>query len=317
MSNLMRMAAADCHVSEEWIQNVVVNGANRVKLLKISRKGSSKSRVVHRPSAELELLQRWLTLRFFNNLNVHGIAMAFKKNTSILHNAERHRNSKYFVRVDFKDFFNSIKFADVVSVVSGYFDGAGYALVDGDLELIRKICFTREGRLPVGYISSPSLSNAVMYEFDVKLVALMGQCADKLGNAVVTRYADDVVFSTDIKGGCNNFLEIFRGYVKACASPKLTINEDKTIFTSRPGGSAIVTGLRVCQDGHITVTRKYKDEIRLLLSLFEKRRLKKEDYSVLRGHLSYIQFSAPAFFSKLCAKYYLEIESIRSQADHF
>ncbi|MBF7731107.1 retron St85 family RNA-directed DNA polymerase [Pseudomonas sp. N040] len=312
MSNLVKLAAKDCYVSEEWIKSVIDSGPNNVKIIHIKKKGDpNKTRIIHRPSAELETLQRWLTLTIFNQLANHEIAMAFLRGKSILSNAERHRKSKYFIRVDFKDFFKSIKADDLFKTIKFYNKSNSLiSLSESDQFFIKRVCFDKLGRLPIGYISSPAISNAVMYDFDTRLLSLVNDNKAKLGAGIITRYADDIVFSTDTKGGCLEFLNLFKIMVNKNLSPRIFINEKKTIFSSRAGGSAIVTGLRVCQDSHITITRDYKDKIRLMLSLFEKGKLMQEDTATLRGHLSYIEHVAPAFFSKICAKYLYGISKI-------
>src|SRR5712692_1936401 len=68
------------------------------------------------------------------------------------------------------------------------------------LVLAHQICFDKKHSLPIGYISSPAISNAVMYDFDKMLYIIVNENQEKIGKGVVTRYADDIVFSTDIKG---------------------------------------------------------------------------------------------------------------------
>ncbi|MGA3983696.1 retron St85 family RNA-directed DNA polymerase [Ralstonia nicotianae] len=309
MPSLITLAATECFVPEIWVRDVIRLGPSRVKRLRIRKKSSASYRVIKRPSAELEILQRWLTLKFFENLEMHDAAMAFRRGRSILTNAQHHVDSKYFLRIDFTNFFPSIKYDDLKKSVdkSSKNKGTFDAYHDADL-FIKRVCFDENERLPIGYISSPAISNAVMLEFDEKVHRLIESNEEKLGAGKFTRYADDVVFSTDKKGGCTEFLKIFSSLVDGTTSPKLSINEKKTIFSSKLGGSAIVTGLRVCRDSHITVNREYKDQIRLMLSLYEKGKLDKEEHKNLKGHLSYVRSVAPAFFSRLCAKYFKSIE---------
>jgi len=304
MFSLINLAAQECKVSEDWVESVLRSGYSRVKKIKIPKKGKAGFRIVSRPSAELEILQRWVTVRFLNQYRIHPIAMAFLPNRSILTNAVWHKCGKYFIRVDFKDFFPSIRLADLVKVLyedkGCAFPISAYA---GYTEFLQKVCFDFDRSLPIGYISSPCISNLVMWEFDDKLSQILSSNTAVLGNARVTRYADDIVFSSDKKGACNEFLSLLRKLVSTITNPSLKINEDKTRYTSRPAGTAIVTGLRVCVDSHITVTRQYKDSIRLMLSLHAKSKLKAADFPVLRGHLAYVRNVAPAFYSKLCLKY--------------
>lgn len=311
MPSLISLAAEECLVPESWVNDVVRQGSSRVKTLKIKKKNSEKFRLISRPSAELEILQRWLVLRFFSQLELHESAMAFRNGRSILTNANRHKKSSYFVRIDFKDFFSSIKLQDFfISIAKSKMCGLFLTEFSDYREFVGRICFDSNGRLPIGYITSPVISNAVMYQFDLTLSEAIASKREEFGNAILTRYADDIVFSTDIKGGCAAFLQFFEEFVRVWASPNLTINREKTIFSSKAGGSAMVTGLRVCSDNHVTVTRKYKDEIRLMLSLYAKNALKQEDIPVLKGHLCYVRHVSPAFFSNLCSKYLSAIEKL-------
>jgi hypothetical protein len=304
MTVFLELVAKECHVSTSWVEDVIRAGATRVVKIKVPKRDTSKYRLVSRPSNELEILQRWLLLRFFERLEMHNYAMAFRKGRSIVANAQRHRNGKYFIRIDFADFFPSITFSDFIHALMA--SPVGKALLDeypDARRFIERVCFDLNLRLPIGYVTSPIISNFVMGSFDRRLESLVAANAAEIGIGTVTRYADDVVFSTDKPGGCEKFLLLFSTLVATTASPVLKINSKKTNFTSRAAGSAIVTGLRVCADGHITVTRKQKDEARLLLSLYAKGKLKSEDVSSLRGHLAYLCHAAPAFYSKLCLKY--------------
>ncbi|PRE80881.1 retron St85 family RNA-directed DNA polymerase [Burkholderia gladioli] len=311
MPNFASLAATECHVPEDWVANVVRQGPRRAKILRIKKKNSDKFRSIARPSAELEMLQRWLLLKFFNQLELHDSAMAFRDGHSILTNAVRHKGSAYFIRIDFKDFFSSIKLQDFIMAMSQTkFFGFHLTEYSDYMEFIGKICFDSRGRLPIGYVTSPIISNAVMYRFDVALSNAISARTKEFGVSVLTRYADDIVFSTDLKGGCAAFLKFFQEFVSAWASPSLVINTEKTIFSSKAGGSAMVTGLRICNDNHITVTREYKDKIRLMLSLYQKSKLNEDELPALRGHLSYVKHVSPAFFSAICSKYLTAIEKL-------
>lgn len=310
MTNLITLASLHCNVPEEWIKDTVKMGPRRVKHVRVPKRNPAKFRVIARPSGELEILQRWLTEQFFNSVKLHDAAMAFRPKRSIFLNAKVHKNSKYFVRIDFQDFFNSITFLDVYAALEMHAAEMKILFSDDSRHFIKRICFDGKGRLPIGYISSPVLSNIVMIDFDTKLFKLIQEQNEKVGSGVLTRYADDIVFSTDLKGGCVEFLKLVRQLLCEFTSPNLVINEDKTIFSSKAGGSAMVTGLRICSDNHITVTRNYKDKIRLMLSLYRKKELDVVEIPALKGHLSYIRYVAPAFFSKLCIKYVDVIDSL-------
>lgn len=167
-------------------------------------------------------------------MRLHESAMAFREKRSILSNAKAHANSRFFVRVDFSDFFHSIRHADLMLSLAGSEATRELTARYTDAgEFIARICFDSNHRLPIGYISSPAISNAVMFEFDTRLESILHANADKTGIFKITRYADDIVFSTDKKGGCNSFLELFTAFTQAWASPSLSINTKKRCFRVR------------------------------------------------------------------------------------
>ena len=150
-----------------------------------------------------------------------------------------------------------------------------------------------------------------MYAFDIKVADLIS--GEQYGKVTYTRYADDLVFSTDKKGACREIRKLIEDLVVEHKSPDILINNAKTKFGSSTGGTASVTGLRVCENGHITLHRKQKDHIRLMLSLYSKGRLNEEEYRSLIGSLAYCQYVSPLFFSNLSKKYFRQIHELRSK----
>ena len=148
-----------------------------------------------------------------------------------------------------------------------------------------------------------------MHKFDIDLAKAV---SDKTlyGTVVYTRYADDIIMSTNKTNVCKKLLTIVKKTVKNNASPKIQINLEKTSLASSTGGTAFVTGLRICTAGKITIHKKHKDHIRLLLALLVKDKLDISEYESLRGHLSYIRHVDPAFYTKICNKYLHALEKL-------
>lgn len=161
------------------------------------------------------------------------------------------------------------------------------------------------------YPSSPILANAVMINIDGDLQALINSNPEKFGRACLTRYADDFVFSTDKAGACKSFVDEMRKLLMKTNSPRLKINDAKTRFMSRPGGSTLVTGLRINQFGGVRVHPDYRDHVRLLLKHFANGTLKRDEHRVLVGHLAHVEHADPQLFTRLSYKYFAEIARIR------
>jgi RNA-directed DNA polymerase len=311
--NIKEHISYDLNIPINLIDEALLSARTQVKRFHIPKKNGDK-RFILQPSKKLKTLQYWLIHNIFKKLPVHPAAMAYREGISILDNAKRHSQGKYFVKIDLKDFFPSVRFSDLLPIVKKWHvaENPGWALDIEAINLIRLCCFYTGDRLPVGYPSSPAICNFVMYEFDVALSNLISD-VPKFGEVVYTRYADDLVFSTSKKGVSKLLIETVSTLIANTTSPLLTINGSKTRIGSSTGGSALVTGLKVCDEGHITIHKKKKDQIRLLLSLYRKNMLKKEEFNSLIGHLSFIHHVDPSFYSKLSLKYFIEIDQLKNQ----
>lgn len=302
----------DLQVPETLINAAVGLARVRVKKFTVPKKAGGHREIYH-PSKKLKVVQYWIMRRVLSEMPVHDAAMAYREGTSILHNAESHLKNRFFLKMDLKDFFPSIRFQDFLPYLEQWHSckTPRWILDDHSKEFINQVCFYKQDRLAIGYPSSPQISNIVMHEFDSRVV---GETASgKYGAVVYTRYADDMVFSTNEAGACREIYEVVGRVIKSIKSPRLKVNPNKTRFGSSTGGTASVTGLRICPDGHITINRKLKNHVRLMLSLFKKGQLSEDEVPSLAGHLAYCHHVAPQFYSGLAKKYFKEIEQIRGR----
>ncbi|MES3676565.1 retron St85 family RNA-directed DNA polymerase [Halomonas elongata] len=301
----------DLQVPESLINEAISGARVRVKKFTIPKKSGGYREIYH-PSKKLKVIQYWLMHSVFCKMPLNDAAMAYREGISILHNAKAHSLNRYFLRMDFKDFFSSIRFSDIEPCLKIWHRNSNseWDLNARTLDFINKSCFFKGDRLAVGYPSSPVISNIVMKDFDSQVLSEMG--SGKYGDVVYTRYADDMVFSTNQRGACKEIVKSVEDVVGRCTSPVLKINKSKTRLGSSAGGSASVTGLKICRDGHITINRKLKDHIRLMLSLYAKGKLDSEEVPSLAGYLSYCHHVAPDFYSGLSSKFFKEIHQIRA-----
>jgi len=303
--------ASDLDIPVSLIDQALSVSRSHVKKFSI-KKRNGKMRKIFQPAKKLKTIQYWLMYKIFSKLPIHDSAVAYRDGISILHNAERHRENRYFVKIDFTDFFPSIKWDDFSPILDRWHKSVS---VDWEYNkeaenLIRNSCFYSGDILPIGYPSSPVISNIVMFAIDVDIKKILDD-KPKFGNVVYTRYADDIIISTDKKNVAKAILGEVEGIVQSSSSPTLSVNKSKTKIGSSTGGSAAVTGLKICSNGHITLYRKQKDHIRLLLSLYMKGNLNPKEHTSLLGHLAYVRYVAPEFYSKLQKKYFKEIYELR------
>ena len=308
--DIKEQISVDLKISNDFIESALGNSRKHVKKFYVSKRNGG-TRVILHPSSKLKTIQYWLINRVFSNLPTHEASAAYIQNKSILWNANQHKDSKYFLKIDFKDFFPSISWLDLQPLLEKWHrqNSPEWKFTDDAQSLIQLSCFYSHDSLPIGYPSSPIISNIVMNDMDEKITQLLSD-KDRYGVAVFTRYADDIVISTNKRNICKNICSDVSDLIKSVSSPKLTINRKKTRMGSRASGSAYVTGLRICED-HITIHKKQKSHIRLLLKLYKKDKLEKKEQLSLLGHLSYVKFVAPAFYTKLQMKYFNEITRLK------
>ena len=151
------------------------------------QKKSGGVRRILAPCSDLKKVQRDLNVILMNNYNFNDeIVHGFIKNHSIKTNAIVHKDAKYIVNIDLKNFFDTIHFGRVRGMFMGYpFEFSNYVATN----LAKIACY--EKKLPQGAPTSPTISNIICYRMDRELMHLCKKYKCKY-----TRYADDITIST-------------------------------------------------------------------------------------------------------------------------
>lgn len=292
---IIKNIANDLRLPVDFILKVAVTAGHRYKRYRIKKRTGGYRNIEH-PARELKLIQHWVIDNVLSNLPIHESVYSYRKGRNIRQNAERHRRNKYLLRVDFSDFFPSIKAEDILILLAMHQDKSNYPLSKTDLKVIASIV-CRRGALTIGAPSSPVISNAILFDLDTKLFNLASELS-----ITYTRYADDLFFSTSTPNSLDSFFEKAKDIVSTNYSPKLKINHKKTIFTSSKRRK-IVTGLTLTPDKKISIGRKLKRKIRSLVYKFGKGQLGLKEAVSLQGMLSYVRDIEPSFFESLERKY--------------
>ena len=109
---LVKALAADLGMLPSQIELISRTAPLRYKVFTIPKRDGTL-RVVAQPAREVKAIQRWLIKRLVAELPVHQAATAYQMGTSIKLNAERHINSNFILKMDFKNFFPSIEAKDI------------------------------------------------------------------------------------------------------------------------------------------------------------------------------------------------------------
>ncbi len=201
-------------------------------------KKTGGERTISAPMPRLKRSQYWILRNILEKLEIHDAAHGFRRDRSIVTNAQPHVGSEVIINLDLKDFFPSISYKRVKGIFSsfGYSEAAAtiFALLctEADveeLELDGQTYYVALGtrHLPQGAPTSPAITNILCRRLDRRLTAM----AAELG-FTYTRYADDLTFSASgdrLRGICN----VLRRTESIVAHEGLTIHPDKTRILRR------------------------------------------------------------------------------------
>lgn len=293
---LVDQIARETGVSADRINLIISTASRRYKSYTVPKR-TGGVRVINHPARPLKFLQRWIVRNFLVHLPVHESVLSYRDDVGIRRNAEVHVENNYLLRMDFADFFPSIKGDDIRRLLLANIENPPFVFLKSeDIDVIVRIS-CRNDALTIGAPSSPSISNAVLYGFDE---FVSKECVAR--EVKYTRYADDISFSTNRPNVLSEIHAIVDAYLGKQKSPRLKLNKDKTSFTSKKR-RRMVTGLVLTSDQKISIGRDKKREIKTLCHKFSKNELAVDRVSYLRGYLSFVHAVEPAFIDRLREKF--------------
>jgi RNA-directed DNA polymerase len=117
-----------------------------------------------------------------------------------------------------------------------------------------------------------------------------------------SRYADDLCFSTNPPNVLAGVLQGLREDIAARGSPRLMLNDKKTVFTSRKRLRRVV-GLVLTPTKKLSIGRPNKRNLKSQVFRFKSGGLLTEALDRLRGMLSFVKSVEPTFLEALSAKF--------------
>tara|TARA_R100000963_G_C4639069_1_gene102805 strand:- start:4 stop:939 length:936 start_codon:yes stop_codon:yes gene_type:complete len=295
--NFIERIAKEYSLPREKLSYICYQAPYSYKYYKIQKRDGGYRDIYH-PSAELKVIQRWLSAKLFSELPLHDAAMAYRKGISIRSNAEAHSMSNFILRMDFKNFFPSIKRDDLTRFFVDKRCLLG--ITEEEALQLSRVVSIKDGDdyyLPIGAPSSPVLANAIMYDIDV---SVSKYCAKN--SIFYTRYADDLTFSTKKVDVLKYIPRVVEGILRDEKYPTLSLNHKKTSFSSKKR-TRRVTGVKITPEGNLSVGRDLKRKIRTMVYLHLKGELEVSDLSTLSGLISYVNSIEPDFIERLASKY--------------
>jgi RNA-directed DNA polymerase len=254
-------------------------------------------RIISQPARELKLLQRSLLDLRLKYLPIHPAATAYRKGVSLRQNAEPHIGCDTIIKMDFKNFFPSIRGQDWIA----YCRANNVFETEFDIKASTLLLFHRPKsssvlRLSIGAPTSPLVSNVLLFNFDNSIT-------ERLPSSKInyTRYADDLTFSAPRAGYLHGVTSIVARTLREMPHPRLEINGEKTHTVTRKYHQ-IVTGLTLA-DQAVSIGRDKKRLIRAAVHHFTLGKLNSVEIRSLCGQLAYINSVEPAFINILRERY--------------
>ena len=214
-------------------------------------KSTGGTRVLSVPEDDLKSLQAKLAshLQLALQSKVHKCANAYVPGRSILTNARPHLGCAVLIKLDIKQFFDSVKKEQIRPWVFSAL--RAHALTERVVDLV----FSERG-LPQGAPTSPLLSNLVLRRLDIELY----QECNRLG-AIYTRYADDITISLkeDDSAIIRYLIKIVEGLLK---TEGFVLNKKKgKLQVLRPHQAQRICGVTI-NSGRLSISRQQRRILR-------------------------------------------------------
>ncbi len=177
MSDLLTRLGIAVLLPQEDLMRLIRSAPHRYKVYQIPKRKPGEFRTIAQPAKEVKALQYWVMRKVLAGFPVHKAATAYRAGLSIADNAQPHARGRFLLKLDFKDFFPSIKAYDFRVFLKRRRSNLDAA----EIEALCQILFwipkgTHDFCLSIGAPSSPMLSNILMADFDRTVATL---CATK------------------------------------------------------------------------------------------------------------------------------------------
>lgn len=234
-----------------------------------------------------------------------AVVHSFVKEKNTLTAVKAHAQNKFFLLTDIKDFYPNISSKDVTAIFKRDLDSIPISDFVDHIETVVGMT-TIDNVLPVGFPTSPQLSNAFLFEFDKALQAF---CLEN--RLVYTRYADDIIVSGGSFEELAEMSDLVQALLHEHSSANMHLNIKKTHITQL-GNKVKILGLVIMPNGKVTIDSKHKNKIETLLHFYGTDKEKfasmlqtmgSDGERSLFGLLHYVRSIDPAYISKLQRKY--------------
>lgn len=205
------------------------------------------------------------------------MVFSYRKGVNIRDAVLPHVNNRYFYQTDVANFFGSITKSLVENALTTRLNDVPISDLQNFIPDILDLV-TYEDNLPLGFPTSPTISNICLYDFDTELAT---RC-EKMSIAY-TRYADDIILSGNEESALKQLAVTIDNLLKEYVHQNININSSKTRYLRR-GQKIKLLGLVVLPNGQVSIDKADKNEIETLLYLYLANATQFLEYSTFIKH---------------------------------
>lgn len=226
-----------------------------------------ENKILTKEAKELYDYHKFIEKIIIEYMNTNKCVYSYSKNKSIYESIYLHKNSKYFFKTDIQNFFSSIDKTLIKNTMTNNIDKILVNNLNDFLDNLLNL-FTYNDKLPVGFTTSPKISNTILYLFDNDIE---DYCKDN--NIIYSRYSDDLIFSSNNYEILRSLQNIVQTKLNNFYGSRFKLNDKKTIFLDKTKKISLL-GMVITPQGHITVDKNIKRNIKQLIYFYKNDKAK-------------------------------------------
>ena len=265
-----------------------------------------RRRTVYRPDKKLKAYLAFLNTFLFEYLDVNErVVYSYRKGVNPHEVAVVHAVNRAFFQADIKNFFGSIDRTLARSTILSQAKRTPISDLTSHVERLLDLT-TIDGILPIGFPTSPPISNVCLTPFDNDLEEYC-----RGANLVYTRYADDIAVSGQNRDVVSVVKPKLNELLARHFGGKLKLNQKKCKLTA-VGRKTRILGMVILPNGHVTIDMELKKKIEVLLHFYTRNREQFIDRSGgdletglrrLSGYVNYVNGADQSYLKKLKRKF--------------
>lgn len=268
---------------------------------------SVKGRDAYRPNKKLKAYHTFLNTFLCEYLDVNDrVVYSYRKGANVHAAVSAHAKSRAFFQTDLLDFFGSIDREMVRSALVKRSARVPISDLGDHIERVLELTTAPDGSLPVGFATSPPISNACLTAFDDELES---HC--KSTRLLYTRYSDDLVISAGQREDLADIETTVEQLLALHIAGKLKLNPTKSKLTT-VGRKVKILGMVILPSGHVALDMDVKKRIEVLLYFYVRDRERflkivdndmKSGIQQLAGYVNHVNAVDKAYLEKLSKKF--------------